>query len=298
MKATFEEKEYETAANIELSCGSSSNFVRSSGQVLEAIVGYDTVASVDPNHTIWRVLRTPRPPGVMLLPAYFSSKGTRVVGRIPQSSVNLILQYKRPEYLNSPKSKQWHFWNNEYFRFQVTEHQQKALARLERSIGTRGLVRYACPAFKESSELEIHQIGGNVLANSGFVSPNRLGVHKVWTYQKPGIFGIPNHSGEPQKFESFRQILNETEDIASKSSISISNQNFDILNQMKDGLLESFPKVMESVENWIGNLKFDQVELASDQYESLRNYAFIQSSLRKLKAHWLVVNINEMDKNS
>lgn len=289
MKATFEEKEYETAANIELSCGSNSNFVRSSGQVLEAIVGYDMVASVDPNHTIWSVLRAPRPPGVVLLPAYFSSKGTRVVGRIPQSSVNLILQYKRPEYLNSPKGKQWPYWNNEYFRFQVTEHQQRALARLERSIGTRGLVRYACPAFKESSELEIHQIGGNVLAKSGFVSPNSLGKHKVWTYQKPGIVGIPNSLGEPQSFESFDEIKHMASNVPSIDQPNERSDDFRYLEQMANGLVESFPDLKKKVQSWLNELRFGQLELSELQFEAIENYAFIQSSLRKNNTKWYLI---------
>ncbi|MDF9809185.1 hypothetical protein M2116_000119 [Aurantimicrobium minutum] len=290
MKATFEEKEYETAANIELMCGPHSNFVRSSGQVLEEIVGYDTAASIGQYHPIWRILKAQRPRGVVLLPAYFPGSTSRASGRLPQTSINLILQYKRPEYLSSPKSRQWSYWNNDYFRFQVTDHQQKALARLERNIGSRALVRYACPAFHASNDLEASQLAGTVLANSGFVSPNRLGVHKIWTYRKPGIAGIPNQSGEPQSFENIEQLIEISQEIALSNSNTLSENNENYLEQMCVGLEESFPDLMNYVDVWIRHLKTEKLELSSEQFETLRNYVFIQSSLRKLNSHWLVVD--------
>ncbi len=65
--AEFEEREYESAALVELDDGALGP-VWTPGQVLEKILGFDLVAQPDDAHPLWAVLRAPRPPGLRLVP--------------------------------------------------------------------------------------------------------------------------------------------------------------------------------------------------------------------------------------
>lgn len=67
--AEFEEKQYECAFNVELGA---SGPVFASGQVLEKLTGYDTVADPGSSHVLWRILAIPRPPGIRLVPDHWS----------------------------------------------------------------------------------------------------------------------------------------------------------------------------------------------------------------------------------
>src|SRR5690554_6729805 len=98
-RAEFEEKQYETAANIELARGLRHPAVFSSGQVLEEILGYDTVAAPSASHVIWRVLGVPRPKGVRLVPSFWLPHPSLPAERLPLSPVSLVLQFKRPDHL-------------------------------------------------------------------------------------------------------------------------------------------------------------------------------------------------------
>jgi hypothetical protein len=208
-RAEFEEKEYEIVFAIELASGRYNRFgtIFSSGQVLEKIVGYDAAATPDEQSDIWRLLQLPRPPGVRLVPSMWNPGINPLPHDLPHSPVSLILQYKRPEFLSGSQARQWRLWNQPYFRFARSTDQHTVLRRLERSLGSDAIVRYAAPAFWRRGELEAAQLGRRVLVRSGFVSPNTIGRHRVWTYVRPGIAGRANPPTRPRPFESIDDIV-------------------------------------------------------------------------------------------
>ena len=178
MKAGFEEKQYESAANIELAFGNSRNFVHSSGQVFEAIVGYDAIAHADSEHVIWQILALPRPPGVRLVPELWKGGQSPRAASLPSHPVNLFLQYKRPEWMYGHRAAQWSYWRSSFYRFTLEQRQQEVLLRLEANLSSDAIVRYASPAFSDLSELEARQLAGEILNGSGFVAPSSLQGHK------------------------------------------------------------------------------------------------------------------------
>lgn len=124
--------------------------------------------------------------------------------RLPPTPVSLILQYKRPEYLSGPRAEQWRFWRQPYFRFGRTSDQHTVLRRLERNLGSDAIVRYAAPAFWRRGDLDAARFGQWVLVRSGFVSPNAVGRHRVWTYVKPGIDGRANPRRRPDPLKGLK----------------------------------------------------------------------------------------------
>jgi hypothetical protein len=205
--AQFEEKEYEVAAAIELASGRAGSPVFSSGQVLEAVLGYHAASHPDPGHRIWRLLEVPRPDGVVLVSAHWRPGSTPPGDALPRTPVSLILQYKRPEYLVGATAGQWRFWHRPYLRFAVSGRQQAVLARLERALGDQAAVRYACPAFWQRGEYEAALLAGQVLERSGFVRPQTMVGHRVWTYIEPGADGRANPAGRAVWLERLEDLL-------------------------------------------------------------------------------------------
>lgn len=202
-RAQFAEKEYEIAMAIELSAGAGrGSRVHSCGQVLEEILGYDAAADAGRQHAIWAVLAAPRPRGLKLVPEHWDPGTRPPAEHLPPGLVSLILQYKRPDFLQGARAKQWRSWRHPYFRFEVTPHQQRVLRRLERATANEAVVRYACPALWERAHFERARYGGTLTAESGYVSPSALHGHGVWTFDQPGAYGRANPAGRRYAFES------------------------------------------------------------------------------------------------
>ena len=207
MRAQFEEKQYEYAFNRELEGGIPPfGLVLPSGQVLEAIVGYDTAANPDPVNTVWRILRVPSPGGLIVQPNTWRPGSQPRTVQLPASPVSLFLQFKRPDWVDNPKAPQWHLWTQPYFRFSIDPKQQSTLVRLERRVRGHALVRYAAPAYWMSADLYRHNENRETIKNSGFLSPGRMRNHLVWTYQTPGTRGKRNPDGDELDFESVWQV--------------------------------------------------------------------------------------------
>ena len=90
--AEFEEKQYETPANIELGVQHAAVFA--AGQVLEAVVGYDVAAHPPQNAPIWRLVGVNAPPGLRLVPnlwqrARVSTQASRVTVHLRQPHLSV-----------------------------------------------------------------------------------------------------------------------------------------------------------------------------------------------------------------
>lgn len=286
--AEFEEKQYECAFNIELGA---TGPVFASGQVLEELTGYDASAAPSPNHVLWRILAIPRPPGIRLVPDHWSPAARHLrpeAGKLPKHPVSFIAQFKRPEHLQGSNAAQYKFWNQPYFRFARTTHQNRILRRLENQLVGVATVRYASPAFYRMVELEHAQLNGNVVASTGFVSPTRLGRHKVWTYIGPGTVGRGNPDGEEISFDAFEALFTQQQPTGSGE---LENRN-----GLREHLavLAAACRVVAGIQSravdlWIADVG-QAADAPSETLEAVRDYALVQSLVMILRASWWLVD--------
>lgn len=225
--AGFEEKEYETLANIEFAAACQCKpgqlpQVFSPGQTLEKALGFDFSINLKKNSSTFKKLF-----GGFTGPV---SHGSSIPG-INQPSVslpagapavNVFIQYKRPTYYS--KNNRSTLWKNqEYLGFDVRQnnsHQQlETLARLAAHNPT-SKVRYACPSAWTKIDLYSQYDNGDLLSRSAFVDPRNLSHavngkhsywHNRWTFppSRPAL-GKPNPDGnlfENQSGEEFLRSL-------------------------------------------------------------------------------------------
>lgn len=290
MKAEFEEKQYEIAACIELAIGVRGKRVFSSGQVLEELLGYDAAADPDPDHPLWKLLELPRPKGIVLRPQHWSPGSALPNGRLPRSTVSIVLQFKRPEYMSHPNAAQWRLWREPFFRFSKQSTQHQVLVALEKGLGNEAVVRYAAPAFVKSGRLELAQLTDSVLAWTGFVSPTDIGSHKTWTYAKPGSEGRCNPSGSRRRFETVEELFDSVGDLGGwqgSSELAIRARDF---SPVSDALRHRRPTIRKLVDPWIHTVERSNLGLSAVQLEALREYVTVQSMVRRVRANWMLVS--------
>ena len=99
------------------------------------------------------------------------------------------------------RAAEWDSWNGPYYRYKLVPHQQYALPRFEKIIGNEGIVVYACPEFYTLRKLQETVEKNIIIDESNFCQAGKLENHQVYTFQKPGNFGIA-HS-ESEKIESY-----------------------------------------------------------------------------------------------
>lgn len=281
--ATFEEKQFESAVTAELSRGSLKNRVFSSGQFLEHIVGYDAASDISRRHKVWQVLSIPRPRGVHLVPEHWPAANRPASSALPSRIVSLILQYKRPEYITTANGKQWELWHKPYFRIRRQAEQHKILLQLERRLGLAAAVRYAAPAFHEFADLELAQVTGQVLTQTGFVRPSDVGSHTVWTYVQPGIKGRGNPSGSLRAFDGVELLISSLESARGQQGVVSANE---LLSAHGAAVRYRSPILRQRVDLWLRAVLSTGVQLSPNQVDALRGYASMQSACVQAGAHW------------
>ncbi|WP_068310485.1 hypothetical protein [Polycladidibacter hongkongensis] len=214
MKTEFKEKTYEQYFNSELN---TRNIVfYSPDQVDENHLGFDAAFRAPLRrllsllfshgcHTFYEHSMLGMLRGARI--AEVNEWASDVADRMPPFKFNLFVQYKRPEFLNTSRAAQWAFWKKPYFRYNITEHQQKTLEKLEIKSQGRAAVLYASPAFWDTSTLWKHVKKRKVIKNSNIVRAGQLQGHSKYTYSSAGSLGI-GHS-EPEHIESisFEEII-------------------------------------------------------------------------------------------
>lgn len=290
-RAEFEEKEYETAALVELGThGSPHRPVFSSGQVLEKILGYDAAADPDPTHPIWQVLALPRPPSLRLLPSHWPLGASPPATRLPRVPISLLLQFKRPEYLRGPAAKQWHRWRKPYFRFSRRAFQHRVLLRMERSCQGQAVVRYAAPAFWTVTELEARHLSRKVLSSSGFVSPSTLGSHQVWTYTQPGVKGFGNPDGARTRFETLDELF--AGQINARYGVLARVESDDPysahLQLLGTAAVDREPQLRADLRRWRRRIESSVPNLPDATVADLLRYVAVQSLAHRLGSAWVI----------
>lgn len=223
MHCKFEETEYREPLNYELA---QKWGIWPIGQVLENSLGFD--AAFFSNNLVfwsfWPLHKSMiRNKGLILSSRLWNNaKGKLNSSTFPKFKINLFVQHKVPEYISSKLGKEFRNWNQPYFRYNITKHQQYILEKLEAQTNKNALVVYACPCFYERTDL-FNFYRGKMIINSNFVEPSKLTNHKRYTFIKKGIFGQP--FSDPIKIETLN-IMNEIEKKRRETKSSDNNVRF------------------------------------------------------------------------
>jgi len=214
MLAEFEEKQYEHYMNFELLCKHNILNLFPPGQHLEHYLGFD-VALYSCNHKFWKYFKDLwrwynyyyyrifnkfpyiKPEDVR----FFEELLGKYLNYIPKIKFNLFIQYKRPEYLTSNRSKEWIYWKKPYYRYHIINHQQQLLKNLALNIDRHSaLVIYASPAFHTQKQLWENVQRKTIIDNSNYCKVTDLSGHMKYTYINGGKYGIA--LSEPEKIEN------------------------------------------------------------------------------------------------
>ena len=281
--AEFEEKQYETAANIELGLQHAAVFA--AGQVLEAVVGYDAAIHPPAQAPIWSLVGA-APGGLVLTPNLWQRARVQPKApQLPSTYVSLILQYKRPKYLTTSMATQWHHWGKPYFRFPILHRQQVILSHLENALAARAVLRYACPAFWMYNDLQTYQAARDVLSQSTFVSAISLTGHSAWTYDLPGTVGYANPNGERIQAD---EIAGVWEEAKRKSK----HQNENLFQHLRSvGGSVGAPKISrDNIPDWfLTPYGFDFLEI--DEVQAVADTLALTNLFGRLGASWFVADL-------
>lgn len=294
-RAEFEEKEYEQAANLELCAGG--GFVMSPGQVLERLVSYDAVAAPIAGHVIWQILNHPRPKGVRLLPSHWAATHSPPANRLPEHPISMMLQYKRPEYLNGARAAQWNYWRVPYYRFQRTDEQHRVLRRLDRSLEGVAVVRYAAPAFWKFSHLEAAVLTRQVLQRTGFVRPIDLKHHQVWTYVEPGTAGRANPTGRRLLFADFDQLwaaLTQQEVARLPARVEDPLDRLAVhLAEVAEACRSREPGLRRAIDAWLRSIGRSGIPLSTEGTVRIGDLVTVSTLTSQLNTTWTLVDAFE-----
>jgi hypothetical protein len=208
--AEFKEKTYEKYFGFELARLTKVTF--SPDQCDEAFLGFDDsfflpLAFLRHRLPHMRRQRWQRMLGLAL--PELDQIGAEISRRLPPFRLNLFVQYKRPEFVEHFRGKEWACWKNAYFRYDITPHQQRLLANIEQQSHGRASVVYAAAAFWQNSDLYAYSRTENILNQSNIASVGRLKGHSRFSYRSAGCSG-KGHS-DPVDIESppIRQIVED-----------------------------------------------------------------------------------------
>ena len=205
MKPEFEEKTYESYFNTELS--SKSSFYYPIGQVQEGFLGFDSAAN-SRNWRLWRRIGFP----FWFFPHFIGVNLREIademefilreeIKHVPRMRVNILFQYKRPEFIKSKKGKEWSNWNQEYFRYDIYQEQQDLLMSIYYKFQDEVLLIYAAPSMYRMEELVNAFQRGRVIELSNFRKADELNNHNRNTFIESGTHSIA--CSNPQKIENF-----------------------------------------------------------------------------------------------
>lgn len=177
MNVGYVEKTFETFINSELLSKYGQGL--SPGQHEEGFVGFDFYFSLNsPTRTF-----TTRYPGVDIddILKYVERRYRTVLNRLPSIKVNMLLQYKCPEYLKSPIAKERFWWGRDYYRYRIDVNQQKLIQDIHDNFADV-LVLYAAPAIESVNQLYNYSLTHQIIENTNFTEGCRLTGHGVNTY--------------------------------------------------------------------------------------------------------------------
>ncbi|MFO0914178.1 MAG: hypothetical protein U0795_14560 [Pirellulales bacterium] len=216
-RSQFAERQYEAAVHIELALGAASPFVPT--QSIEAYIGIDAAADPGNGHAIWRILSVQVPRRITLSTALWPALPRRFHDEIPGQLCSLFMQFKRPIYQDSCRAKYHSRIGGPYFEVGITGHQQEALLQLQRRVKTSAVVRYASPAFWSRVDFDHHDGQRQVLANSAFICPSQINMHRKWMYAGPNGRVILNPEPVDADGETWEAVVVEMTKVATRQTL-------------------------------------------------------------------------------
>ncbi|EQD30742.1 hypothetical protein B2A_14018, partial [mine drainage metagenome] len=123
------------------------------------------------------------------------------VHNIPAMKVNLLFQYKRPQFITMASGAEWHLWNQKYFRYHLYAEQHALLSHIEVKFGSDAIVFYAAPAVEDVSDLVKLKKKNVIIDNTNFRRASELNGHRRNTYIKAGTYS--QACSEPQRLDNF-----------------------------------------------------------------------------------------------
>jgi len=208
--AEFEEKDFEGPLYVQLLSGSI-NFA-TPGQVFEGQFGIDA-ALMAWNLKFWTLFGYPKIPDGVILNHFRWGFIWRKIGKrrpLPNFSINVMIQAKRPDFLQGIRSYFAHYGiSGSYWRFFIKPHQQTILEKISNVLRQRALIVYASPAFDKFDELYAYTSSNAIVENTNFVRIRSLRDHNSWNYNSPGCRGVAETEPEEVNEGKFDSMLNE-----------------------------------------------------------------------------------------
>lgn len=263
----FEEKEFERPLYNQLDKGTT--YVWSPGQIFEKLIGIDSAIFLE-NPYLWRRMGYCNPLAGVLLEDYNFGYIWKVIKKrkpLPDFRLNLFIQAKRPNYkYKTPPKKVRSYISGECYKFEITNHQQKALEKLHINLRNRVLILYAAPCFSTSAELYRHTCNGTIIDSTSFVKASSMKGHSSCIYNTTIGIGcsVPE---ELQKINIYEEInLFIEENYGREANSSLQYLWTSIFDTLKDGDLINettayFINEVDELENYINRYDFEDNEM-------------------------------------
>lgn len=278
MNCEFEEKQFEQSLNYELAI---SHEIYAPGQVLEGVLGFD-VALLSSHSHLFAAFAQMVPKGVHLQSSWWRHLPPNP-DLFPPFKFNVFLQHKRPEFLSTASAREWQSWRGPYFRYDITSHQQVALAALAGCVGNSAIVAYSSPAFWENSSLWDAISAQSLVGKTHFVGAASLSGHGRYTYDSACGRGLA--FSEPVSINSldFASAVR----LARESAEYSSNARF--LVEVAEHVHKAVGVVAESDDRGFVSL-YNRVIEQSDRSSQSGRYGDVRRSLARIGAFCFVTS--------
>ncbi|WP_159876109.1 hypothetical protein [Aquitalea denitrificans] len=296
--ADFEESEYRGPLYNQLERGN--HLVWEPGQVFEKHIGIDRAAYVtDPYFWDLHDLSAPMS-GVILRDYdwhYIWEK--RLKNKIlPDFKLNLFLQAKRPHAGTRPRGKVKKAGIvGDYWKFEITRHQQVALEQMEKTLNGNAIVCYAAPAFHTQAALYEHTKNQSIVPSSSFPPASALTGHGAWYYDNGGLSGVANPDFVRVEFEPLQTRIVSLMERTRPRSVNARES----LHDLASALIRSTSEIQEpaSTDTWFQQLlnrvdahisSMTELGFRDEEYiQALRNYMQVRAFCNAYRLDWLVI---------
>lgn len=286
MIVDYVEKAYESYFNKELA--NRSKVFYPLGQVQEGVLGFDSSA-FSKDRKLWRKLNYQYLFFLHFRGVELTDIATEMenylnieIRNISTIKVNLLFQYKRPEYIISAHGKEWIYWRQPYFRYNIYKKQQDLLMHIHTTFSSKVLVLYASPTIKGLDELVDTYLRNRIIECSNFKKAVELNEHNRNSFIQAGTYSIA--LSESEKIENF-DLLSILKTLSDKGNTKENQKNKDIVvdfcNKIKylvykcPYLSKSFKKLNENISR-------------IEKYELVYNFLVMENFRQLTGIQWLI----------
>jgi hypothetical protein len=131
-----------------------------------------------------------------------------------------------------------------------------------------------------------------VIEGSGFVSPQRLGSHTVWTYQQPGVHGRGNPRGTAAPFESFSDLAQHFNRLSESGRDVVLYEQIGPLGAHVSRVGEAAryrnPSIRRKAELWLKRARAEGLPLSDESLRQVADVASITTLMAQVNGSWHV----------